>query len=95
MSNYKDESRRHWFPANGRAISHDDLRVGCLQRIADATELMAENNADLIRQRDEAIRSRDYWRNEADDIRRKRNALRGVITKLKAKLAATEEPRHD
>ncbi|MCR4301261.1 MAG: hypothetical protein NUV51_06590 [Sulfuricaulis sp.] len=61
----------------------EQLYLGALQRIADATELMAKRY-------DELLRDRDYWKRLAAENdaacqgQSKRNAaLQGVITKMK------------
>ena len=68
------------------------IKVGCLQRIAEATELMAQNHQELIDQRDMYQR----WYKEASrDLRsekRSKAALRGVITKLKKQIERLEMP---
>ena len=80
---YKKESRRDWRASGDALPSIDQLKLGCLQRIADATELMAKRHADLIAEMESTERSRDYWRERAERIERSNNALRGQITKLK------------
>lgn len=75
----RESSHKDW--QSGDTIEH--INAGSLQRIADATELMAKNYAELIAERDQARRSETYWRDEADRIARSNNALRGVITKMK------------
>lgn len=41
---YKDHSRRLWATAGSLEPSFEALNLGCLQRIADATELAAKNH---------------------------------------------------
>lgn len=85
---YKEESRlsygksRDDSPGKGNA-THEQLIVGSLQRIADATELMASNYTAL--QKD-----LDWWKQIAKDrmasaekAERRITALKGVITKMK------------
>ena len=63
----------------------DHVQIGCLQRIADATEAMAKSYADLIKERDRYLR---WYREEAADkvrLHRQCAALRGHITRLKRK----------
>jgi hypothetical protein len=79
------ESRKHWV-AQGATPSTEQLGLGCLQRIADATELMAKRYSDLVSERDSAVRNLGYYREENDRLQRKLSALRGVVTKLRAKL---------
>jgi hypothetical protein len=66
----------------------DNVNTGCLQRIADACELMAKNHAELERERDCYL---NLWKDtqaERDAAERSNRALRGQITKLRAELAA-------
>ncbi len=87
MASWKDHSRTEWSsrPDSVSTPSDDRLKIGCLQRIADAAELMAKSHATLVAERDRYKR----WYEEADARCAKRNlsiaALRGVITKLKKK----------
>jgi hypothetical protein len=90
---YKKESRKDWYLAGDAKPGNEHLQLGCLQRIADATELMAKRYADLIGEKERAESSRDYWRKEAERMGRRVTALRGQITKLKKKLG--EVPRGD
>ncbi len=66
----------------------DEVNTGALQRIADATEVMAQRHIELI---DEAKRQRKRGDRLYAALVLEQNhsrALRGVITKLKNKLAA-------
>jgi hypothetical protein len=61
----------------------ENIKLGCLMRIADASEKMASNYTQLQNDRDCYKR----WYNEEREAKEKLNrtikALRGVITKLK------------
>lgn len=48
-----------------------------INRLASAVQQQGEASAvaEIIRQRNEAIRSRDFWEREAADLLRKRNQL--------------------
>lgn len=85
---YKKESRKEWHLAGDVKPSTEHIKLGCLQRIADATELMSKRHTDLMREKEQAENSRDYWRREAERLTRSKIALRGQITKLKRRLAA-------
>jgi hypothetical protein len=90
---YKKESRRDWFQSGAAEnLTTAELSLGCFQRIADATELMAKRHQELMAQKERAEQSRDYWRDEHDHMGRKLIAMRGQITKLKKKLAAATSP---
>ena len=83
MSEFKDESRANWGLHGDGKPDIQQLSFGCLQRIATATEAMAQNYQKLIGER-------DYYKHESERQRqrsilwqRSNAALRGVITKLK------------
>jgi hypothetical protein len=80
---YRQESRNDW--QREGTVFADDIKIGCLQRIADATELMAKRYQELIDQKERAETSRDYWRNQHDAMARRLVAARGQITKWKRK----------
>jgi len=66
-------------------MTKEQISIGCLQRIADATELMAQNHSQLIRDRDNY---KAYWQGKiivCQRMARRISALQGVITKLKKK----------
>jgi hypothetical protein len=67
-------------------IGHDNMNLGCLMRIADATEVMAKNYNDLIAERDKIKRWYNGAFETAKSLRRRISALRGVITKLRKQL---------
>jgi hypothetical protein len=84
---YRDESRKEYGREldEGRGITDDQLKIGALLRIADATEKMAQRHTELIRQRDEFERSANYWSRRFHQMERRCRALKGQITKLKKK----------
>ena len=82
MPNFDQASRLRYSRDNPTV---DDLQLGCMQRIADATELMAKNHGKLIRDLELSERSKKYWMEDCDCLIKKNRALRGVITKLKNK----------
>ena len=87
-NNWKKISKVEWATL-GQDDSNDTrekVKLGSLQRIADACELMAQNHAELIRDRDNFKR----WYEEGKaDLQRAENSnrsLRGQITKLRKRL---------
>jgi len=81
-------SRKSWREMQAGGPTDTQIAVGCLQRIADATEKMAASY-------DSMRNARDYWQARANALnrelateRRRNAALRG-IAKKKA------EPRND
>lgn len=80
--NLTEESRKNWSTA-GFTASIEELKLGCLQRIADATELAAKNHAALIAERDRLARWHEDDKKCIARLVRRNNALRGVITRMK------------
>ena len=80
----REKSRRNW---GNDSNSNEQIQLGAILRMADATEKMAQRHTELIRERDQFKASVDYWRTEAERVGRSNNALRGQITKLKKRLA--------
>lgn len=87
MSNLRQLSRDE-YRANDDIPNRDELKLGTLQRIADATELMAKRYTDLIRERDMYKQFCEDKSRYAGKLERRNAALRGQITKLRKKLAA-------
>lgn len=78
----RTESKQEWAKRNNVA-THEEIKTGCLQRIADATELMAKEHAKLIAERNALECDRDRWRKTAHRLLRSNAALRGVIKRMK------------
>lgn len=75
--------------------TESQVKIGALQRIADATELMAKNHASLVA-------DRDFWKSQAKyaELMRSRSdhrvrALKGVITKLRRSAAVAIESQRE
>lgn len=88
---FRELSRRE-YSRDENAATMEDVRIGTLQRIADAAELMAENHNELLLKIDKLEHDKktyyDWYREGCETIRslnRSNNALRGVITRLKNK----------
>lgn len=84
---WKDASRTAWETTGGNESGSDlsdaRLQIGCLQRIADATESMARNYVQLQAERDRYERGWKEGRAENERLGRTIRALRGVITRQK------------
>ena len=87
---WKDASRTSWHRSagneSGSDIPDNQLQIGCLQRIADATELMARNWSQLKDERDRYERWYTEQKSRSDLSERRRAALRGVITRLQRRM---------
>lgn len=87
--NYKEQSQINWVCQDGSVKVFDQIQTGALQRIADATEKMAQSYTDLQKEHDRwkqrAINSEaDYERMKAN-FERRISAINGVITRMKNK----------
>lgn len=84
MADLRERSREAW---HGVQIvpTIDELKLGALQRIGDATERMASNWKTLEADRDHWKRLAQMYRESSAKAERSNAALRGAITKLKLK----------
>lgn len=81
MANQREHSKQNWTSAG----TIEEVNAGSLQRIADATEVMAGNFIALQNDRDLYKR---WWKEDQETIvmlSRQVSALKGVITKMKRK----------
>lgn len=83
---YREESRSNW-GCTDRQPDTNELKLGALMRIADATEVMAHEYQKLINDRDLYKRWYNNAKDECDRIGRSNATLRGQITKLRKRLA--------
>lgn len=82
MSDYFDkESRKNWIREG--QVTNDDLKIGCLQRIASAVELSCKDRERLERDYRYMRDDRDSWRQRAEFAERRVASLKGVITRMK------------
>ena len=86
MATVVERSKRDW--SSSDTIEH--LQFGCMQRIADACELMAEGHLTMAKSYRELIEERDRYarlfRAQQDEIyrlSRRCAALQGWVTRLK------------
>lgn len=83
MASYREISKVAYAPPRGAGLVREDINTGCLQRIADAVEKMAESHDKLISSRDYFKRRCEELRIEADALRRSRVAYKAVVTRMK------------
>lgn len=83
MATMRDSSRGEWDTGRTR----EDIKVGSLQRIADACEKMCMDREKLERDYARMRKDRDKLRRELDTERRRAAAYKGVIKRLKMKLS--------
>lgn len=86
--NYKDASRANWARTDNRNPTTEQLQLGCLQRIADATEAMAKNYVQL--EKDVEFWKREYYheKNRKDAWQRSATSYKAHFTRLKNKMEA-------
>lgn len=80
----KDGSRKNYSTPD--KLNGEQIQIGCLQRIADATETMAKNYAQLITDRDRYQRWYSEEKERRQAAERSINTYKGVVTKLKNQL---------
>jgi len=92
FKSYRDASKDNWGVDDSTTgdpervkMGPDQIKAGALQRIADATELMAKNYIEMQRENERLrVDKAMYYRWYQKEQNRNRS-LRGVITKLKNK----------
>lgn len=93
FKNFRDESRVNYGLTSDRNLTQKDLQLGCLLRIADASEVMAKNHNRLIDEARHQTNRADRLQRELDTERRRSAALRGHIKRMKAKRPARDGER--
>jgi hypothetical protein len=80
---YREESKKDWGTGNQDALSLEQIQLGALLRIADATEAMAKN---YIRMQDDLEYYKKHYREQKIEIAhlsRSNRALKGHFRRLK------------
>ena len=80
---YRDHSRRNWSTVGAIEATFEELRLGCLQRIADATEMAAKGHDQLQRRAEWAESRMKDLQAEVDRLRHSNAALRGHLKRIK------------
>jgi hypothetical protein len=84
--NLIEASRRNWRVTSEKATL-DEIKTGCLQRIASSTELMVRNYRMLLNDCEIYQQMLDDEQRRREIAERRIRALRGVITKMKRRQA--------
>ena len=85
MATFIEESKIHYRRSSPEPSNDDSaLKIGCLQRIANATEMMAQNHLSLMNQLKWTKDDLERVRRSNDRLARSNAALRGHMKKLKA-----------
>ena len=78
---YREGSRIDW--GSEQYNCPDQIKLGCLLRIADATEKMAQSHSSLIGERDRYKKWYEEGKQRNSHLRNVIGGLRGTITRLK------------
>lgn len=92
---FKDSSRIDWQATGANENGypgHERLQLGCLMRIADATEAMAKRHTDLIDSLEWHKRRLKQEQDHNTSLQHSIRSLKGQITKLKKQLTASVKP---
>jgi len=83
--NIKEASKGNWTaPLNDNgSLGNEVMKIACLMRIADATELMAKNYLSMQSSLDYYSKKSDRLEGEIDRLKRSNSALKGHIGRLK------------
>lgn len=84
MATYREVSIQHW---QAQGPSREEIQLGCLQRIADAAELMAVNYVQLQAEVQSLKRNVAKLEQQRQALKASNASLRGVITRLRGQLA--------
>lgn len=88
--NFRDESRKEYGtkqPSADSCLNNEQLKIGAILRIADAVEDVAKDYRQLQKEHDRLSQAYRRQGQYLEMSQRSNSALRGVITKLKRKLA--------
>lgn len=87
---HRELSRSNWIPSIGTESSTESIQLGCLLRIADATEAMSKNHTQLIIENKYLKNSRKHYLDLAHNRSRSLSAYKGHNTRLKKQLDAAK-----
>ena len=79
---FRQGSKADWVTTDTE-LTLEQIQCGATLRIADACELMAQNHARLVEERDRYARRYESERQTAARLNKSNAALRGVIGRMK------------
>lgn len=80
---FKVQSTKNWCPDRHRQLENEEIMIGCLQRIADASEKSAVNITDLQNRLKWITEDRDRLRNDVTRLSKSNASLRGHMKRIK------------
>ena len=84
MKSYKELSRENW-GTDLTIPTNEQIKIGAIQRIADATELMAQRYQGIIDDRDRYKRYYENQLEQKEKLSHRIAGLQGYIKRLKKK----------
>lgn len=93
FKSYRDESRANWGSITDKDVSTEQIKLGALLRIADATENMAKNFLALQDELARVKESRDYFMQKCERYNRRQAGLLGTITRMKKQKGTADARR--
>lgn len=87
FKSYREESRTNWgvTVTENTKPDREQLMLGCMLRIADATEAMAKNYTQLQNELKWANEKNGRNQTRIEKLQRQVNAYKGIVKKLKGK----------
>ena len=79
--------RKDFRKSEGQQIHIEEVKLSCLQRIADATEVMANNYSQMLAENQNLRMKVKLAASNEEYLRRQLAAQKGLVTKLRNKLA--------
>lgn len=83
---FKDQSKLDWQVRGDLPITNEQIQIGCLQRIADATEVMAKNYIELFAEKEKFRRWYQDERDWRESLERSLRTHKGNYTRVKNEL---------
>jgi hypothetical protein len=88
------QSKIAWRPNGDRQATNEEIQIGCLQRIAIASEILVDRLTTLTSSYDQLKRDLEHYKNRNDENyeryqkeKRRAAALRGHIARMKRSLS--------
>lgn len=95
FKDYKKESRKKWGNDQITPLDKEQITLGAILRIADATEALAENHNSLIRDNNYLTDRVKELRDAKYAIQRSNIALKGHITRLRKRIKLINKEHFD
>ena len=89
FKSFREESKEDWGEISNERVcpTIEQINAGCLMRIADASEKMAQRHTELIEQRDSFERRYKTEQKRVEHLERSNASLRGHLKRAKAKVS--------